>query len=72
MLRAAITGFLTSRGISSTRTRPPSDREIRDEQLIADLCEVHRQNYSVYGVLKVHQAIKRRGWNVGREHRPSG
>ncbi len=67
VLRAAIPGFLTSRGYRAARTRPPSDREIRDEQLIADLREVHRKNYSVYGVLKMHRAMKRRGWNVGRE-----
>jgi len=67
VLRAAIPGFLTARGYRAARTRPPSDREIRDEQLIADLCAVHRQNYSVYGVKKMHQAMKRKGWNVGRE-----
>ncbi|WP_163729049.1 IS3 family transposase [Mycolicibacterium psychrotolerans] len=67
ILRAAIPGFLTSRGYRAARTRPPSDREIRDEQLIADLRVVHRQNYSVYGVKKMHQAMKRRGWHLGRE-----
>ena len=67
VLRAAIPGFLTSRGYRAARTRPPSDREIRDEQLIADLVEVHRQNYSVYGVKKMHAAMKRRGWHLGRE-----
>ena len=67
VLRAAIPGFLTSRGYRAARTRPPSDREIRDEQLIADLRTVHQQNYSVYGVNKMHQAMKRRGWALGRE-----
>jgi transposase InsO family protein len=67
VLRAAIDGFLTSRGYRAARTRPPSDREIRDEQLIADLRTVHQQNYSVYGVKKMHQAMTRRGWRVGRE-----
>jgi putative transposase len=62
-----IPGFLTARGYRAARTRPPSDREIRDEQLIADLREVHRVNYSVYGVLKMHQSMKRKGWNVGCE-----
>jgi putative transposase len=66
-LRAAIPGFLTSRGYRAARTRPPSDREIRDEQLIADLREVHQKNYSVYGVNKMHRAMKRKGWVVGRE-----
>lgn len=36
ILRAAIPGFLTSRGYRAARTRPASDREIRDEQLIAE------------------------------------
>jgi transposase InsO family protein len=66
-MRAAITGFLTSRGYRAAKTRPPSDREIRDEQLIADLRTVHRENFSVYGVKKMHQAMKRKGWKVGRE-----
>jgi hypothetical protein len=47
VLRAAIPGFLTARGYRAARTRRASDREIRDEQLIADLREVHRTNYSV-------------------------
>jgi putative transposase len=67
VLRAAIAGFLTSRGYRAAKTRPPSDREIRDEQLIADLRTVHAQNFSVYGVKKMHQAMKRRGWHLGRE-----
>lgn len=70
VLRAAIPAFLTSRGYRAARTRAPSDREIRDEQLIADLREVHRQNFSVYGVKKMHAAMKRRGWKLGREQTP--
>jgi putative transposase len=67
VLRAAIPGFLTSRGYRAARTRPPSDREIRDEQLMTELATVHRENYSVYGVKKMHAAMKRRGWRLGRE-----
>jgi putative transposase len=67
VLRAAITGFLTSRGYRAARTRPPSDREIRDEQLIADLRTVHQNNYSVYGVKKMQKAMKHRGYQIGRE-----
>jgi putative transposase len=67
VLRAAITGFLTSRGYRAAKTRPACDREIRDEQLIADLRAVHEKNYSCYGVLKMHQAMKRQGWRLGRE-----
>jgi putative transposase len=67
VLRAAITGFVTSRGYRAAKARPPSDRAIRDELLIAELAAVHRQNYSVYGVRKMHHAMKRRGWDLGRE-----
>lgn len=61
IVRAAIPGFLTSRGYRAARTRPASDREIRDEQLIADLRTVHEKNFSVYGVKKMHVAMTRRG-----------
>lgn len=67
ILRAAIPGFLTARGYRAARVRPPCDREIRDEQLIADLRAVHEDNFSVYGVKKMHAAMVRRGWQVGRE-----
>ena len=67
ILRAAIPGFLTSRGYRAARTRPACDREIRDEQLIADLRTVHKNNFSVYGVKKMHRAMQRRGWVIGRE-----
>lgn len=66
-LRAAITGFLTSRGYRAAKTRPPSDRAIRDELLVAELKVVHENNYSCYGVNKMHVAMKRRGWRIGRE-----
>ena len=67
ILRAAIPGFLTARGYRAARVRPPCDREIRDEQLIADLRAVHKDNFSVYGVKKMHRAMKRKGWHLGRE-----
>ena len=67
VLRAAIPGFLTARGYRAARVRPACDREIRDEQLIADLRTVHKDNFSVYGVKKMHAAMKRRGWHLGRE-----
>ena len=53
--------------IGRPETRPPSDREIRDEQLIADLRTVHQLNFSVYGVNKMHQAMRRRGWQLNGE-----
>lgn len=35
--------------------------------LISELTAVHEQNFSVYGVNKMHMAMKRRGWAIGRE-----
>lgn len=66
-MRAAIVGFLTSHGYRAAKTRARSARSIRGELLIAELVEVHRQNFSVYGVKKMHAAMIRRGWTVGRE-----
>ncbi|OBJ01019.1 hypothetical protein [Mycobacterium sp. 1465703.0] len=46
ILRAAIpVSYLP--GVSAARTRPACDREIRDEQLIADMRTVHQHNFSV-------------------------
>ena len=53
VLRAAINGFLSSRGYRAAKTRPLSDRALRDELLVEELKTVHRQNYSVYGVLVI-------------------
>ncbi|PRC55396.1 IS3 family transposase, partial [Mycobacterium sp. ITM-2017-0098] len=35
--------------------------------LIAELREVHQQNFSVNGVKKMHAAMTRRGRRIGRE-----
>jgi putative transposase len=67
VLRTAIPGFFTSRGYRDAKSRPRSDRALRDDLLVAELITVHRQNYSVYGVKKMHRAMARRGWTIGRE-----
>jgi putative transposase len=46
-MRAAIVGFLTSRGYRAAKTRPRSARSIRDEVIIDELIKVHQQNFSV-------------------------
>lgn len=66
-LRAAIVGFMTSRGYRAAKTRAASARSVRDELLIGELKAVHEQNFSIYGVKKMHVAMKRRGWTLGRE-----
>ncbi|PRC49834.1 integrase catalytic subunit, partial [Mycobacterium sp. ITM-2017-0098] len=66
-MRAAIVGFLTSSRYRAAKTRARSARAIRDELLIAELREVHQQNFSVNGVKKMHAAMTRRGRRIGRE-----
>lgn len=48
------------------RTRPPSDREIRDEWLEGEVDRVWRANYRVYGARKVWRQLSREGTPVAR------
>ena len=48
----------------AARVRPPSDREIRDEELTVKITAIHEANYGVYGVRKVHAALRRQGEKV--------
>lgn len=60
-------GFITSRGYRAARTRPASARRLRDELLLGELTRIHAENYSVYGVRKMHAAMRRAGWEIGRD-----
>lgn len=60
-------GFLSSRGYYAAKKRPPSARSVRDEILIEEIKEIHAENYSVYGVRKMHKAMRRAGWDIGRD-----
>lgn len=60
-------GFITSRAYRYAKTRPRSARSIRDEQLIPIITQVHAENYSVYGAVKLQQALRRKGWILGRD-----
>ena len=66
-LGATACGFLTSRGYRAAKIRPASDRSLRDEQLVEEVRRVHVQNYSVYGVRKIWHAMRRAGWDIGRD-----
>jgi putative transposase len=48
------------------RTRPPSARELRDEQLEREVARVHKANRGVYGAKKVWKQMKREGFGVAR------
>ena len=44
-LGATECGFITSRGYRAAKTRPATDRAIRDEQLIEVIARIHQDNY---------------------------
>ncbi|UOQ89482.1 IS3 family transposase [Agromyces endophyticus] len=66
-LGATACGFLTARGYRAAKARPASDRAIRDEILGEQIARLHAENYSVYGVRKMHALMRRQGWTVGRD-----
>lgn len=47
------------------RTRPPSARAVRDEELKPVIARVHKENYSVYGIRKMHAQLNREGVLAG-------
>lgn len=48
----------------AAKKRPPSDRELRDRDLCEKISRIHEHNYGVYGVRKVHAALRREGERV--------
>jgi putative transposase len=50
----------------AAKKRPPSKRTLKDASLVPDIHRVHAENYGVYGVRKVHKALKREGFDVAR------
>ena len=48
------------------KSRPPSARAIRDEELKAEIERVHAENFGVYGARKVWRQMKREGFEVAR------
>jgi len=57
---------LTSAGVPiapstfyAVRTRPPSARAVRDEELKPVIARVHQENYGVYGIRKMHAQLNR-------------
>ena len=49
------------------KKRARSARSLSDERLLPILKEVHRENYSVYGVRKMWHALRRKGEELGRD-----
>jgi transposase InsO family protein len=68
VLRGTDAGFLSVSGYYAAKTRPPSARSLADAALCEQISAVHQANYSVYGVRKMHDALRRAGVEVGRDH----
>ncbi len=51
----------------ATKTRAPSARAVRDEELIPLLVELWETNYRVYGVRKLWKSARRAGIAIGRD-----
>lgn len=66
-LGATLVGWITSRGYRAAKSRAASARSITDAQLIEIVTTIHAENFSVYGVKKMHAAMRRNGYAVGRE-----
>ena len=66
-LRTAVRGFLTSRGYRAAKSRPSSERQLRDKLLVSEIQRLHAKHYSVYGRRKMHALLKREGWESGRD-----
>lgn len=66
-LSATQCGFITSRGYRAAKRRPPSDGAVEDELLVPEVRRIHAENYGIYGVRKMHQAMARAGCEIGRD-----
>ena len=53
-------------GYYAAKARPRSARQLRDEQLLADIRRIHAANYGVYGARKVWHELRREGIEVAR------
>jgi putative transposase len=51
----------------AAKIRPASARAVRDEQLKPRIVAVYAANYGVYGVRKMHAALRRDGVEIGRD-----
>ena len=67
VLRAAVRGFITSRGYRAANRRLPSARRLRDELLVPEVARLHAENYGVYGRRKMHALLRRQDWEIGRD-----
>jgi putative transposase len=53
-------------GYWAAKARPPSQRRVRDAQLLALIRDIHAANYGVYGARKIWRELRRQGHRVAR------
>ncbi|GGG82608.1 transposase [Corynebacterium pelargi] len=58
--------FYTSRGYRAAKSRSPSARAVRDQELIVELRRLRADNFCVYGIRKLHKAMVDEGYSIGR------
>ena len=51
----------------AAKSRPPSQRQVEDKVLLAEVVRVHTENYGVYGRRKIHAQMNREGFEIGRD-----
>ncbi|HEU4422786.1 MAG TPA: IS3 family transposase [Pilimelia sp.] len=67
VLRNTGAGFVSVSGYYAAKSRPPSARAVADAALGERIRKLHEANYGVYGVRKMHAALRRDGVDVGRD-----
>src|SRR4051812_30848021 len=67
VLRDTKAGFLSVSGYYAAKSRPASKRATNDAALKPVISKIHSDNYGVYGRRKVWWALKRQGFDIGRD-----
>ncbi len=57
-------GQIAPSGYYAAKRRPRSVRELRDRALCEKIVRIHEDNFGVYGVRKIHAALRREGEHV--------
>lgn len=60
-------GFMSARGYRAAKRRLPSQRSLRDCELIPIVTYIHQENHGVYEVRAMWHAMRRAGYDIGRD-----
>ena len=58
---------VSTSGYYAWRKRPPSPRQLADEELMLEIRQIHEDSRRTYGAPRVHGQLARRGTAVGRK-----